>query len=557
MKANHIIRFIGYQVLISLAGCFFICGTFPAKAQTGEQITIHCEQGLEPLLHQWTSEYSRINAAVTINVVTYAGENVLSEGLVFGKSTGRYNAGTAAWEVAVGKDVIVVLMGDQLIAKDILLKNGIRNSLLAEMMVNPAKRQWNVIQDGLAGNIRITGCGDKEMLHPFTRFSGATKVPDIETWYNNPEELVMRLRQDNQALGICRLDELLSKNQGKLPDGIRLVPVDKNNNSRLDPFEKIFDSPSGLIRGAWAGKYPSYLCSDLVFLSGSRPEDKTAQLFISWILWEGQDILANNGFCELTQNEKEVCTRQLTGVVPVLASKESPAGMALWLIVLLILIAAGLVAGFIVFAGKRHTQNDSDPHNVHGKKLEEGKLSCPKGYFFDKTHTWVYLEEEGAVKTGIDDFLQHLTGTLSRVAMLEPGTKIRKGERILTLISQGKQLTIYSPVTGTIMEKNAMIDGDSSLLNSAPYHEGWIYRIEPSNWKRELGFLMVGATYTDWIRNELIRLRDFFSMSLTVKQAGLQTIVIQDGGDITDHVLAGLGPEVWEDFQCHFIDPSR
>ena len=34
-------------------------------------------------------------------------------------------------------------------------------------------------------------------------------------------------------------------------------------------------------------------------------------------------------------------------------------------------------------------------------------------------------------------------------------------------------------------------------------------------------------------------------------------LVLQDGGELSDNILSNLGPEVWEDFQTKFIDPSR
>jgi hypothetical protein len=33
--------------------------------------------------------------------------------------------------------------------------------------------------------------------------------------------------------------------------------------------------------------------------------------------------------------------------------------------------------------------------------------------------------------------------------------------------------------------------------------------------------------------------------------------VLQDGGELIDNTLSNLGPEVWEEFQTRFIDPSR
>ena len=167
------------------------------------------------------------------------------------------------------------------------------------------------------------------------------------------------------------------------------------------------------------------------------------------------------------------------------------------------------------------------------------------------------MEKDGIVKVGIDDFLQHITGTLTKIKMKEPGEKIRKGEKILSIIRNGKQLNIYSPVSGIIRERNPGLLTDSSIMNSSPYSEGWVYMIEPKNWVRETEFLFMGEKYKEWLKDEFKRLKDFFTVSVMSDSSVYQHIILQDGGELSDNVLADLSPEVWEDFQTNFIDTSR
>ena len=63
------------------------------------------------------------------------------------------------------------------------------------------------------------------------------------------------------------------------------------------------------------------------------------------------------------------------------------------------------------------------------------------------------MEQNGIVKVGIDDFLQHITGPITRIKMKNEGDKVKKGEQILSLIQNGKQLNIYAPVSGTIIRE--------------------------------------------------------------------------------------------------------
>jgi glycine cleavage system H lipoate-binding protein len=167
------------------------------------------------------------------------------------------------------------------------------------------------------------------------------------------------------------------------------------------------------------------------------------------------------------------------------------------------------------------------------------------------------MEPEGMIRVGIDDFFQHVTGSITRVVMKGPGEFIRRGEKMLTIIRYGKQLNLYAPVTGTIRAQNTDLKKNSALINASPYADGWIYQIEPRNWSREVQFMFLGEKYREWLKDEFIRLRNFFETSVKSHSAVYDYAILQDGGELKDNVLADLEPEVWEEFQTKFIDPSR
>jgi hypothetical protein len=130
--------------------------------------------------------------------------------------------------------------------------------------------------------------------------------------------------------------------------------------------------------------------------------------------------------------------------------------------------------------------------------------------------------------------------------MKNEGESIKKGEQILSIIQNGKQLNLYAPVSGIIKEQNKALDKNTSIINSSPYTDGWIYKIEPTNWFRENQLLFMADKHKQHIKKEFSRLKDFLAVSLN-----------SDGGELRDGTLSNLGPEVWEDFQTNFIEPSR
>ena len=220
----------------------------------------------------------------------------------------------------------------------------------------------------------------------------------------------------------------------------------------------------------------------------------------------------------------------------------------------LIIIFAGLSIIFAISLIVIRYRKENKPIKVlkiQHRPLTYNILTAPKGLYFDRTHTWVFMEKDGSVKIGIDDFLQHVIGQITSIKMKKPGEKIIKGEQILTIVQNGKRLNICSPLSGIIIGDNSNLLPESSLINSSPYFDGWIYKIQPSNWIRENQFLFIVEKYTEWIKDEFIRLKDFLANNNSKEYA---YVTLQDGGEIVDGVLENLEPEVWEDFQTKFID---
>ncbi|MFV0268960.1 MAG: glycine cleavage system protein H, partial [Draconibacterium sp.] len=190
------------------------------------------------------------------------------------------------------------------------------------------------------------------------------------------------------------------------------------------------------------------------------------------------------------------------------------------------------------------------------KLLNEEALTFPKGLYFDKSHTWVFMEKSGRVRLGVDDFISNVTGEYTRVIMKSPGEKVKRMEPLVTLIRKGKQITLNSPVSGTIKEINESLVADPFTINDAPYGEGWVYKIEPSNWLREIQFFTMGNKYREWISSEFTRLKDFLACSLNIMNMEDGKLAFQEGGELMLHPLKDLDPKVWEDFQNYFINTA-
>jgi len=370
-------------------------------------------------------------------------------------------------------------------------------------------------------------------------------------------DIINAVRKGPYAIGFCRFADLIDPSTKEISAGICLLPIDRNGNGVIDFNESIYGNAGEFARGVWIGKYPKALVSNIYAVSATGQGSKADLAFVKWILADGQKVLSANGYSDLLVSER---TAAIDGINSRVTTPELyTAGNKLPVILLFVIstiILTGIIATTIARKKKIKKTSFSEVVNtVHGV-LEQGSVAIPGGIYFDKTHTWAFMEEGGTVRVGIDDFLQHVTGKITRIRMKEEGSKVLKGEAILSIVQNGKQLNLYAPVSGTIVGHNQILDSDSSLINSSPYRNGWIYRIEPTNWIRESQLLFMAEKQREFIKKEFSRLKDFLMNALSGAPE-YSMLLLQDGGEIADGVLSEMGPEVWDDFQTSFIDPSR
>lgn len=105
-------------------------------------------------------------------------------------------------------------------------------------------------------------------------------------------------------------------------------------------------------------------------------------------------------------------------------------------------------------------------------------MSVPKDYKFSESHEWVREEGDNIVTIGITDYAQDKLGDIVAVELRRVGDEVERGESVGNIDSQKSSSEIMSPVAGVIIEINEDVEDDAGLVNSGPYEEGWLLRIE-------------------------------------------------------------------------------
>ena len=106
----------------------------------------------------------------------------------------------------------------------------------------------------------------------------------------------------------------------------------------------------------------------------------------------------------------------------------------------------------------------------------------PSELYFTEEHEYLKpSDEDGVFLVGITDYAQGELGDVVFVELPEPGVQLKKMEVFGTIEAVKAVSDLYCPVEGEIVEVNAGLDDDPSLVNSDPYGEGWMIRLKVAN----------------------------------------------------------------------------
>ncbi|MFD3512078.1 glycine cleavage system protein GcvH [Streptomyces sp. NPDC058657] len=104
-------------------------------------------------------------------------------------------------------------------------------------------------------------------------------------------------------------------------------------------------------------------------------------------------------------------------------------------------------------------------------------MSNPQQLRYSKEHEWLATSEDGVATVGITEFAANALGDVVYAQLPEVGESVTAGETCGELESTKSVSDLYSPVTGEVVEANQAVVDDPSLVNSAPFEGGWLFKV--------------------------------------------------------------------------------
>ena len=99
---------------------------------------------------------------------------------------------------------------------------------------------------------------------------------------------------------------------------------------------------------------------------------------------------------------------------------------------------------------------------------------------YTREHEWLRQEEDGSVTIGITDHAQSALGDLVYVELPEVDQDVESGGEMAVVESVKAASDVYAPISGSVTAVNEVLADDPEKINSDPYGDGWIVRLQPS-----------------------------------------------------------------------------
>ena len=115
--------------------------------------------------------------------------------------------------------------------------------------------------------------------------------------------MALAVSKDKLGIGYNNIAYAYDAKTKKPNPGIRIIPLDLNNNGKIDSEENFYNTLDEIVNAIAEGKYPSPPARELYFVTKNKPIKPIVKEFIKWILTDGQKYVNESGYINLKKDK--------------------------------------------------------------------------------------------------------------------------------------------------------------------------------------------------------------------------------------------------------------
>ena len=177
------------------------------------------------------------------------------------------------------------------------------------------------------------------------------------------------------------------------------------------------------------------------------------------------------------------------------------------------------------------------------RAVTAGWFEIPADVALHPGHTWARLEKDGTVAVGLDDLGHRMIGAVDGIELPATGSTVEQGAAAVQLEAGGRRVGLLSPVDGEVVAANPA----SARDGSAPYGDGWLFKVRPTRWARNAAQLLTGDAAKEWVEEQGRKLTMRLAPEMALAPA------MHDGGAPLHGMARELDAEHWDEIAREFF----
>ena len=276
------------------------------------QISISGAFALYPMTVKWAEEFRNIHPDVRIDISAGGAGKGIADALSSMVEIGMVSREIypeeikkGAFPIAVTKDAVVAVISESNPALNEILGKGLRKDAGNNIWITGKYTSWTQafnIKSSSPIHIytRSDACGAAEM---WAKYFGKKQEDLLGVGVFGDPGLAQAVKRDPLGIGFNNIGYAYDASTKQQVKGLRVVPIDLNNNGKIDDDENFYNSMNDLIAAIASGKYPSPPARELYFVCKGNPKNnKVLTEFIKWVLSDGQKFVHEAGYIALPKD---------------------------------------------------------------------------------------------------------------------------------------------------------------------------------------------------------------------------------------------------------------
>ena len=310
---NNLLALLTLAVLTTASGCGPSASESLASSEGKLQgtITVSGAWALYPLMVRWGEEFQKLHPDVRFDISAGGAGKGMADALANAVDIGMVSREVYPEEVEKGafwvsatRDAVFATISVENPVWEDLHQQGISQEMFIGIFITGEITTWGQVVDRPEVS---------EPIHVFTRSDACGAAA---TWaqylgwaqedllgiavYGDPG-LLDAVVKDPLGIGFNNLNYAFDADTGMPVAGAWVVPVDADGSGQAEQ-EEVFYTKEQAVRAVAMGHYPAPPARDLNLVTYGKPEG-LVKTFLTWVLTDGQDFVAEAGYISLPQDK--------------------------------------------------------------------------------------------------------------------------------------------------------------------------------------------------------------------------------------------------------------